>query len=127
MWIAFAQRFEDNIKTHLPEMKSNADYFFEKYEQLADSFEVTGSKNMVAFIDPQQNMRYPTSREQTAEKIHWKRFFSQMKNWWDQERGMTMTNATSVEPVNLTSRIAKKRAAAARSYLDNDLPIAAKP
>lgn len=129
LWIAFAQRFEDNINTHLPEMKSNADYFFEKYEQLAHSFEVTGSKNMVAFIDPQQNMRYPTSREQTSQKIHWKRFFSQMKNWWDQERGVSVVNShtTSVDPVDLTSRIAKKRAGAAGSSHDNDLPIAAKP
>lgn len=129
LWIAFAQRFEQNINTHLPEMKSNADYFFEKSEQLAHSFEVTGSKNMVAFIDPQQNMRYPTKREQTSQKIHWKRFFSQMKNWWDQERGVTVVNSNtqSIEPVQLSSRIQQKRAATKRSSNPNDLPIAAKP
>lgn len=128
LWIAFAQRFQDNIKNHLQNLKGYSGYFLEPSEQLAHSFEITSDGKNVGFIDPNQNLRYPTAPEQTAQKLHWKRFFASTKNWWNEQRGVAVVQSAHwVEPVQLSSRIQQKRAATKRSSNPNDLPIAAKP
>lgn len=119
LWIAFAQRFKDNVTNHLKDFKNYAGYFLEHSEQLAHSFEITSDGTNIGFIDPNQNMRYPTAPEQTAQKLHWKRFFASTKQWWDQERGVSAQVDTS-----LKDRIAKKRVA---TDVSSALPIAAKP
>ena len=127
LWIAFAQRFKDNINNHLKDFKNYNSYFLEASEQLAHSFEITSDGKNISFVDPNQNFRYPTAPEQTAQKLHWKRFFASTQSWWNEQRGVVAQNAHSVEPVQLSSRIAHKRAATKHSSNTNDLPIAAKP
>lgn len=129
LWIAFAQRFKDNINNYLKDFKDYNDYFLSASEQLAHSFEITSDGKNIGFVEPEQNFRYPTALEQTAQKLHWKRFFTNTKSWWDQQRGIVAVNSNtnSVEPIQLSSRIAKKRNTGLQDVQDKELPIAAKP
>lgn len=120
LWIAFAERFRQNINTHLKKHKGYADYYFEASEQLAHSFEVTSDGHKVSFINPQQNMRYPTQPEQMAQKIHWRRFFEAIKPWWNAQ-----TKAEVNAPLSFSERVKKKRDPQGTAVAPS-LPLAAK-
>lgn len=106
-WVQFADRFDENLKTHHKKMNGVnhwIGYLKNRAEQVAHSFEsLFPAGSLTSDVGGgARNMRYPLPRETEIQRAHWKKLFSQTSSWWEKDtaaRRPDLIRGVSIEPL----------------------------